>query len=482
MDFYDIEGIIGEALRSGRDITPADRQEWKMFCCSCKVLGLPESTFAALSSIHGTAERVSRQAWRAETAPHRYRTHDQAAGMIVRLAREAGVEVDKFRLSHRGQHRPKRQSRPSRPRWQQRQTSAPPRPANPNPTHITAEQIERARAAADKTALYAFLCREFGKEATVEAFERYRVGGSNFAPQIGWKATSFPYIDTSGNCVDCKLMHLNPDTGSRKTDTGHLPTSWALAELLRRDKGNYPPETTTADLRARWCNFGDHLTAERPTAPIAVVESEKTALICSMVYPQHVWVAVGSKSNLNAARFEPYRGRTVIVFPDRDGYNDTTTTDNHGKQHTQKGWVTLARGLVEQGFTIFVDHTTERNPGEPNDDLADIVLRWRHGKQQPPEPQRGAASETEAAEETALSQAEKEPQQPPTPTPPRPSASSTDALNAEIYRAIGEPPQFATPAYSEWSERLMAFYLNRNTQQNQETNEQQDTHDPLSLL
>lgn len=476
MDFYDIEGIIGEALRSGRDITPADRQEWKMFCCSCKVLGLSESTFVALSSIHGTAERVSRQAWRAETAPHRYRTHDQAAGTIVNFAREAGVEVDKFRLSRQWQHRPKRQSRPSRPRWQQRQTSAPPRPINPNPTHITAEQIERARAAADKTALYTFLCREFGKEATVEAFGRYRVGGSNFAPQIGWKATSFPYIDTSGNCVDCKLMHLNPDTGSRKTDNGHLPTSWALAELLKRNKGNYPPETTTADLRARWCNFGDHLTAERPTSPIAVVESEKTALICSMVYPQHIWVAVGSKSNLNAERFEPYRGRTVIVFPDRDGYSDTTTTDSHGKQHTQKGWVTLARGLVEQGFTIFVDHTTERSPGEPKDDLADIVLRWRHGKQQPPEPPHGTEYRDVGEE---VEEAER---QQPTPMTPRPSAASINALNAEICREIGEPPQFGTTAYNEWSERLMAFYLNRNTQQNQETNEKQDTYDPLSLL
>lgn len=93
MDIYDIDGIIRHALQSGVDISPADRQEWRLFCCALKVLGYDESTFIRLSS---GAEKDSRKAWREERNPRRYKTEDSAKGMIVDLAKSAGVEVKHF--------------------------------------------------------------------------------------------------------------------------------------------------------------------------------------------------------------------------------------------------------------------------------------------------------------------------------------------------------------------------------------------------
>ncbi|MBK9632275.1 MAG: hypothetical protein IPO62_14640 [Saprospiraceae bacterium] len=52
------------------------------------------------------------------------------------------------------------------------------------------------------------------------------------------------------------------------------------------------------------------------TKPIAIVESEKTAIIASVYLPQFIWVAVGSSTNLNAEKCCVLSGRTVILFPD----------------------------------------------------------------------------------------------------------------------------------------------------------------------
>jgi hypothetical protein len=44
--------------------------------------------------------------------------------------------------------------------------------------------------------------------------------------------------------------------------------------------------------------FGEHLLRDR-YKPIALVESEKTAIIASVYLPQFIWVAVGGMQNLN---------------------------------------------------------------------------------------------------------------------------------------------------------------------------------------
>ena len=47
------------------------------------------------------------------------------------------------------------------------------------------------------------------------------------------------------------------------------------------------------------CLFGEHLLPQHPDKPIALVESEKTAIICSGLMPQYLWLATGGKSQLS---------------------------------------------------------------------------------------------------------------------------------------------------------------------------------------
>lgn len=54
----------------------------------------------------------------------------------------------------------------------------------------------------------------------------------------------------------------------------------------------------------------------------AIVESEKTALILSLVKPDTVWLATGGKANLKASMLAPLIGLEVAVYPDADALSD----------------------------------------------------------------------------------------------------------------------------------------------------------------
>lgn len=390
MDIYDIDGIIRHALQSGVDISPADRQEWRLFCCALKVLGYDESTFIRLSS---GAEKDSRKAWREERNPRRYKTEDSAKGMIVDLAKSAGVEVKHFLLSRNQEPKPSRY--PDRRRTPATSRTAPARPTQVEPTtapdYLPMDAVRAAQSHAEETALFAWMAQEFGEQAARFIFGVYMVGASKHTAPNGYRAAAFPYIDTVQRVVDCKLFHIDPTTGSRKTAAPlrswtdregkqqELRSSWALAEMNADRRRRNLPELN----RAKWCNFGDHLLPERPTAEVCLVESEKTALIAALTYPEKIWVAVGSKNNLTPERCATYMGRELVLFPDRDNYNDKPRKDGHG---IEKGWRTLARELTAAGLRLRLDTTTERHEGNPNDDIADLILRYRHGEQRTPPP------------------------------------------------------------------------------------------------
>lgn len=380
-EIYDISAIINHAISGSYDIAP-DRMEWVKLCHALKLLGYDETCFVALSQAHGTLSNTARRKWREEKSYRRFLNENTAPGLIVNLAKSAGIDVKRFFLKQADATEPRRTYRaaPTPPLMKHTQAAEP----KPTPEYVTEQQVTAAAGHFRETSLYLWLCREFDPVEVDRVFSAYRVGGSKFVNEQGGRAVSFPYIDTAGRCVDCKIFHINPNTGSRKTappvkqwNGGELRSTWALAELKKKEH------------RAEWCNFGDHLLTERKGVPVGIVESEKTALILSLAYPDRVWIAVGSKNNLTPKRFEPYRGRKVTVYPDRDGYNDKPRKDGKG---VEKGWRTIAADLAGHGFSLSIDTTTERHPGEPNDDLADIVLRWRHGRQERPEPPKDVAN------------------------------------------------------------------------------------------
>ena len=101
-------------------------------------------------------------------------------------------------------------------------------------------------------------------------------------------------------------MLYSPTTGKRKKEPfNHI--NWVHTA------------TKQPDFDLKQCFFGEHLLIEK-TKPVAIVESEKTAVIASIYLPKFIWLAVGSLTNLNSEKCRVLKGRNITLFPDLNGF------------------------------------------------------------------------------------------------------------------------------------------------------------------
>jgi hypothetical protein len=142
-----------------------------------------------------------------------------------------------------------------------------------------------------------YLRKIFGAETTKLLSQTYNIGTSKH-----WHgATVFWQIDRENNIRTGKIMLYNSDTGKRiKKPYNYITWVHSLFNLQN----------------CKQCFFGEHLLEKEPLKIVAIVESEKTAIIASVYLPEFVWLAVGGLSNLTPEKCKVLQGRNVILFPD----------------------------------------------------------------------------------------------------------------------------------------------------------------------
>ena len=130
------------------------------------------------------------------------------------------------------------------------------------------------------------------------------------------QAIIFLQIDKASQCRTGKIMQYDPTTGHRIKDP-NMPgrINWLHTTLKRKKQ-------LPKDWQLAQCLFGEHLLLQHPDTTIALVESEKTAIICSALMPQYTWLATGGKSGLTSERLASLKGKKIIVFPDVDAFKD----------------------------------------------------------------------------------------------------------------------------------------------------------------
>ena len=130
------------------------------------------------------------------------------------------------------------------------------------------------------------------------------------------QAIIFLQIDKASQCRTGKIMQYDPNTGHRIKDP-NMPgrINWLQTTLKRKKQ-------LPKDWQLTQCLFGEHLLRQHPDTTIALVESEKTAIISSALMPQYTWLATGGKSGLTSERLSSLKGRKIIVFPDVDAFKD----------------------------------------------------------------------------------------------------------------------------------------------------------------
>ena len=162
------------------------------------------------------------------------------------------------------------------------------------------------RSVSYKSNFVRFLCEILTDEQIQAIGENYALGATKTSEVIFWQ------IDIQGKVRTGKIMQYNPDTGRRlKHESGAI--DWVHNKLKKIG-------TLPEDFNLKQCFFGEHLLKVNLEKTIAIVESEKSALIASAFFPDLIWLAAGNLNGLSIEKSQVLKSRNVILFPDLGAY------------------------------------------------------------------------------------------------------------------------------------------------------------------
>lgn len=226
------------------------------------------------------------------------------------------------------------------------------------PRYLTAEADAMA-AEVEQTGLYKYLCGLWPAVEVAEVMRAYKVGRGHYLTAAdGWSmnpapcklqgstfCSAFPSIDGAGNVHAVKIIPYPSTDHHRLKGKMGAQLYWFKPE---QNPGAY---------------FGAHLLPLHPDKPVAVVESEKSAIVGTLFAPAYVWVAVAGATNLHPQRSEmaALAGRELHLFPDADKVAE---------------WRALADQLNAAGYSVkFRAEVISLLPPECKLDIADLMIK-----------------------------------------------------------------------------------------------------------
>lgn len=188
-----------------------------------------------------------------------------------------------------------------------------------------------------KNSLFNAFSKKIDEHRLKMAFFNYRIGTSNRGGCIFWQFTK------ENVCRAGKIINYDENGHRVKSE---YPAAWVHKLLPELIEGK----------RLQQCLFGEHLLSLYPEKTVAIVESEKTSLIMSILQPEFLWIATGGSNNINAtgapmALFD----RKVKLLPD-DGQ-----WFNWSKKAQQYGWE-----MVDWSAGKSINH---------GDDILDLMIK-----------------------------------------------------------------------------------------------------------
>lgn len=194
----------------------------------------------------------------------------------------------------------------------------------------------------------------FGQEAAYFLCRKFLIGTSKH-----WQgATIFWQINSKGQVQAGKVMLYDAQSGKRiKKPYDHIQWVHALKKW--------------EDFKLQQCFFGLHqLATIGANQPIAIVESEKTAILMTMVYPKYTWLASGGMG-LQEDKFLPLAKQKIVLFPDAG--------IDRGQGTPFEKWLLKADSLVEVGYDVSISSIVEVAATEiqrqQGFDLADYLIQ-----------------------------------------------------------------------------------------------------------
>lgn len=209
------------------------------------------------------------------------------------------------------------------------------------PDFILKEVVERTFSNFRDNIFFRFLVKTFDVDTAFELQEKYNIGTAKGGGTIFWQQ------DREGNFRTGKVFYYQMN-GKRNKERA----SWYIHNQVKEG------------FSLVQVFFGENLTFKNPGKPVALCESEKTAILMSVFEPKYTWVATGGANMINISRLARLN-RLDFVSPDQ------------GQFDLWKLQTALHRG---REMDIRVERAFKNGEVDPGADILDLILKQKKNK------------------------------------------------------------------------------------------------------
>jgi Domain of unknown function (DUF6371)/Zinc beta-ribbon finger, putative len=214
------------------------------------------------------------------------------------------------------------------------------------------DELNKSLTNFDKNKFIEFLRTKFDTNKIEEMMSNYKIGTA----QNNYYGTVFWQIDVKQKIRGGKIISYD-SYGKRSKYI-----NWVHSIKTKQNQ--------IQEFNLNQCLFGEHLlkTSEKV---IAIVESEKTACIMSMLFNKYLWLATGSLNGLTSKKVQVLKNSKIILYPDLgiDGLNGSPFSI----------WKMKCDQLKKVGFDIEISNLLEKKGTDYDKkngyDIADYFLK-----------------------------------------------------------------------------------------------------------
>jgi len=170
-------------------------------------------------------------------------------------------------------------------------------------SYLPFDVFEKSVEAHEKCNLFPFLEKLFRKDLAKWLCRNYFIGANKDGDTVFWQ------VDKEANVRQAKVIRYDPATGKRNKE---VPVYFAGKSILKNRHTNL-----------KQCFFNEY-NLNDGLKPVAICESEKTAVIASVFFPDLTWLATGGKFGAGwteRGTAKVLARKTVILFPDGNAYD-----------------------------------------------------------------------------------------------------------------------------------------------------------------
>ena len=338
MDRYDYQALVNEVVTRGINMFE-NFDDWTKGAFALSNLG--EDGRAMFKSISKLSSRYNEAENNRKFNNALHTNKKVGIASFIYMCRQHGIDINKFYIKDTVDY-----AQPIATPVNHHQRSV-------TPVAIQRDYVSRSLDRNLRSDFVSFLKLQVANvDKIVDIVNTYQLGVTKDGHVIYW------YIDKADVVRMGKVMAYKPDGHRNKS---FMPLS-IPKELSKRGE-------LSVGYAIKQTLFGEHLLGFSTNAykTIGIVESEKSAIICSLCIPNLLWMATGSKGNLQKERLSAIKERLAILFPD---------TDTDGKTYSE--WQSRVSELNAKGWHLqasdYLERVANAEQRQAKIDIADLLI------------------------------------------------------------------------------------------------------------